>query len=64
MILYPLPPQELDDKTLDKQIKRIAQTLLEVHWHLEQVDINKFIEFGFRAHFTRFNRNRAGKQQI
>ena len=31
MIIYPLPPQELDDKTLLQQIKAIAQTLCNVH---------------------------------
>lgn len=31
MIIYPLPPEELDDKTLSQQIKEIAQTLCNVH---------------------------------
>ena len=31
MIIYPLPPQELDDATLSKQIKAIAETVCNVH---------------------------------
>jgi hypothetical protein len=32
MTIYPLRPGELDDKTLDKQIKAIAQVLCNVHY--------------------------------
>jgi hypothetical protein len=39
MIIYPLPPQELDDVTLDKQIKAIAQTLCNVHHMKDTKDI-------------------------
>lgn len=39
MIIYPLPPQELDDKTLDKQIKAIAQVLCNVHHMKDTKDI-------------------------
>jgi hypothetical protein len=31
MIIYPLPPQELDDVTLSRQIKNVAQVLCNVH---------------------------------
>lgn len=31
MTIYPLPPSELDDSTLDKNIKAIAQVLCNVH---------------------------------
>lgn len=31
MIIYPLPPQELDDATLSRQIKNIAQYLINAH---------------------------------
>jgi hypothetical protein len=31
MIIYPLPPAELDDKTLSRQIRNIAQVLCNVH---------------------------------
>jgi hypothetical protein len=31
MTIYPLPPAELDDKTLETQIKAIAQVLCNVH---------------------------------
>jgi hypothetical protein len=34
MIIYPLPPAELDDKTLDKNIRAIAKTLCNVHYEL------------------------------
>jgi hypothetical protein len=37
-MIYLLPPQELDDKTLDKQIKTIAQTLCNVHWYYNIAD--------------------------
>jgi hypothetical protein len=41
MIIYPLPPQELDDLTLKRQIKAIAQTILSVHYyHLFYTDNN------------------------
>jgi hypothetical protein len=33
MIIYPLPPAELDDRTLEKQIKAIAQVLCNVHYY-------------------------------
>jgi hypothetical protein len=39
MIIYPLPAQELDDKTLDKQIKAIAQVLCNVHHMKDTKDI-------------------------
>jgi hypothetical protein len=32
VIIYPLNPEELDDKTLDKQIKNIAQALCNAQW--------------------------------
>lgn len=32
MIIYPLPASELDDKTLSRQIKNIADTLTTVHY--------------------------------
>jgi hypothetical protein len=35
MIIYPLPPEELDDKTLDEQIEAIAQTLCNVHYRIK-----------------------------
>lgn len=34
MVIYPLPPEELDDKALGKMISAIAQTLCSVHWHI------------------------------
>lgn len=32
MTIYPLPPEELDDNTLKKQIKAVAQTLSNIHY--------------------------------
>lgn len=34
MIIYPFDPKELDDKTLDKKIKAIAQVLCNVHFKI------------------------------
>lgn len=42
MIIYLLPPEELDDKTLDKQIEAVAQTLCNVH----HIHIGKSVPFG------------------
>lgn len=39
MIIYPLPPAELDDKTLNQQIKAIAQTLCNVHHEVDGLRI-------------------------
>lgn len=32
MIIYPMPPEELDDDTLSKQIEAIAQVLCDSHY--------------------------------
>jgi hypothetical protein len=39
MVIYPLPPKELDDKTLSQQVKAIAQVLCNAHHRmLRKVD--------------------------
>jgi hypothetical protein len=47
MTIYPLPPQELDDKTLSRQIKNIAQALCNVHWLQLDCDIAKGIDINY-----------------
>lgn len=49
MIIYPLPPEEFDDKTLKKQIKAIAQVLCNVHHKFvikkyENMDVQEFFQ--------------------
>jgi hypothetical protein len=49
MIIYPLPPHELDDVSLDKQIKAIAQVLVRVVYFITKnanTPLNPFKKMG------------------
>lgn len=50
MVIYPLSPEELDDKTLDEQIKAIAQTLCNMHHYFNAKDV-PLKEFDFHKQY-------------
>jgi hypothetical protein len=50
MTIYPLPPQELDDATLSRQIKNIAQVLCGAHYNLCKIDNCNHHHLDFSIH--------------